>query len=100
MKFYKKKYLEISFENFVERFDISKNNYIKWSSLAFFLINNFDLLVDNKNGFQIIISKLKLQQLLQQICLIFSNSLVLANTHQVTTLLPILLKLVYNIAVI
>lgn len=59
MKHYKEKYLEMSFKDFVERFNISKDNYIYWLSLAFFLINSFNLSINNKDRFQVMILKLK-----------------------------------------
>lgn len=63
MKPHREGYLKMSFKDFVEEFDKSEDNHILWLSLASSFMNSFSLLVDDKEGFEIIISKFRLQQL-------------------------------------
>lgn len=83
IKHHGERYLEMSFEDFVEGFDISEDDCIWWSSLISSLTNGFGLPVDDKNGFQTMILKLRLQQLPQQVFLMLSHSPISANNHQV-----------------
>lgn len=85
MKPYWESYLKILFKNFVERFDILDNNCIWWLSLTSSLTNGFGFLVNNKDGFNTMILKFRLQKFLQQVLLIFSHSSISTNTCQAIT---------------
>lgn len=61
MRPHKESYLEILFKDFVKVFNLLDNNYIKWLSLAFSLINGLGFSVDNQDKFYIIILKFRLQ---------------------------------------
>lgn len=92
MKLYGKSFLEILFENFVEGFDIIYDNQISWSSLLLILTNNYHFKINDKDKYNAIILKLRLQRLLCQIFLILSSLCILANTYQPKTFLYISIK--------
>lgn len=60
IKPYGENYLEILFKNFVKEFDISDDNQIWWLSLLSFVRISRDFKVNDKDKYDIIISKLKL----------------------------------------
>lgn len=62
IKLYKKNYFEMSFKDFVKEVNMSDDNYIQWSSVPSSLINGFGLQVNNKDKFDIMILKLRLQK--------------------------------------
>lgn len=61
IKPYKKIHSKISFEDFIEKFDLSNDKCILLSSLSSSFRNAFSLSIDDKDKFYVMISKLKLQ---------------------------------------
>lgn len=92
-------YLEMSFEDFVEGFDLSDDDRIWWSSSVSSLTNGLGLPVDDEDEFHAMISKLRSQRLPRQVFLMLSHSPIPANTHPSVNPLHISLKSAHGAAV-
>lgn len=87
---YREKYLKISFEDFVECFDTADDDRIWWSILSSSLTNGSGLEIDNKDAYNIMISKVRVQRVPYQVYLILLQSSILSKPFQV----PVYNKLV------